>query len=262
MSAPRRLVAALACRNQGARLYGKPLQNLDVDRGIRILDNIVACLRTLPEIDEIVLGISAGVENEGFRSVADSLGVRYIVGDERDVLSRLIACGELAQATDVFRVTTESPFLYFEPVETVWRAHQAEALDATFMWNIIDGAGFEIYTLDALRLSHARGDHRHRSELCSLYVREHPDEFKVRRVDAPGALVRKDLRLTVDYPEDLVVCREVYRAFAELAPRIPVARIVTFLDGRPDLRRLIAPYAEAGYATMDLWQAAGPEVIS
>ena len=37
-----KLVAAIACRNQGTRLYGKPIQNLDVENGIRIIDNIIA----------------------------------------------------------------------------------------------------------------------------------------------------------------------------------------------------------------------------
>ena len=32
----RRLVAALACRNQSARLYAKPLQNLDIDEDGRV----------------------------------------------------------------------------------------------------------------------------------------------------------------------------------------------------------------------------------
>ena len=27
----KKLVAALACRNQGTRLYGKPVQNLDIE---------------------------------------------------------------------------------------------------------------------------------------------------------------------------------------------------------------------------------------
>ena len=29
----KKLVAALACRNQGTRLYGKPIQNLDIENG-------------------------------------------------------------------------------------------------------------------------------------------------------------------------------------------------------------------------------------
>jgi len=246
----RRLVAAIGCRNQGSRLYGKPLQNLDVAQSVRIIDNIIACLRTLPYIDEIVLGISEGVDNEVFKEVASSMGLRYVVGDQFDVLSRLIACGRLAGATDIFRVTSESPFLYFEEVEDLWRLHQDESFDATFMDEVIDGCGFEIIRQEALERSHANGDRRHRSELCTLYIREHPAEFKVHKAQPAEPLVRKDLRLTVDNPEDLALCRTVYGVFKHLAPRIPVSEIVTFLDANPKLIEWIAPYTEAGYSTM------------
>ncbi|MCZ4306857.1 hypothetical protein O4G98_19160 [Zoogloeaceae bacterium G21618-S1] len=246
----RRLVAAIACRNQGSRLYGKPLQNLDVSESIRIIDNIIACLESLPCIDEIVLGISEGVDNEAFKEVARSKGVRYVIGDQIDVLSRLVACGQLAGATDVFRVTSESPFLYFEEVEELWRLHQKQSFDATFMDEVIDGCGFEIIRLEALECSHTNGDHRHRSELCTLYIREHLADFKVHKAPPPPTLVRKDLRLTVDNPEDLAVCRIVYGVFKDLAPRIPVAEIVAFLDANPKLIEWIAPYTEAGYSTM------------
>ena len=60
----RKLVAAIACRNKGSRLYGKPLQNLDIDRGFSVLDNIIGCLKQIPVIDEIVLGIANGIEND------------------------------------------------------------------------------------------------------------------------------------------------------------------------------------------------------
>ncbi len=246
----RRLVAAIACRNQGARLYGKPLQNLDVEHSVRILDNIIDCLRTLPCIDEIVLGISEGVENEVFKRVAEEKGLRYVVGDQIDVLARLVACGQLAGATDIFRVTSESPFLYFEPVEALWQHHQEAGADATFMDEIIDGCGFEIISLSALEVSHARGERKHRSELCTLYIREHPQDFKINKATPPAELIRKDLRLTVDNPEDLAVCRIVYGVFKSSAPRLSIPEIIKFLDANPRLIELTAPYAEAGYATM------------
>jgi len=249
----RRLVAAIACRNQGSRLYGKPIQNLDVTKGVRILDNIVDCLRTIPCIDEILLGISEGVENEVFKDIADEKGLRYVVGDQIDVLARLVGCGQLAGATDIFRVTSESPYLYFEPVEDLWRTHQRDDADATFMDDIIDGCGFEIISQRALAESHAKGETKHRSELCTLYIREHFQDFKIIKADSPRALVRKDLRLTVDNPEDLAVCRAVYGAFKNLAPRIPVADVVRFLDANPKLIELIAPFTEVGYTTMYRW---------
>jgi spore coat polysaccharide biosynthesis protein SpsF len=249
----KRLVAAIACRNQGSRLYGKPLQNLDVENGIRILDNIIDCLQTLACIDEIVLGISEGVDNVVFKIIAEEKGLRYVVGDQIDVLSRLIKCGQLAGATDIFRVTSESPFLYFEPVEDLWRRHQEEEADATFMDDVVDGCGFEIISLKALEESHRKGNQKHRSELCTLYLRENYQSYKIIKAIAPAELVRKDLRLTVDNPEDLAVCRIVFGAFKQSAPRISVTEIVKFLDANPKLIELIAPFTEVGYATMYSW---------
>ena len=246
----RRLVAAIACRNQGSRLYGKPLQNLDVEKGVRILDNIVDCLHTIGCIDEIVFGISEGMENDVFRNIAEEKGLRYVIGDQVDVLSRLVRCGQLAGATDVFRVTSESPFLYFEPVEDLWRRHQAEQADSTFMDDIIDGCGFEFIALRTLEEAHAKGEKKHRSELCTLYIREHLQQFKVIKANPPQELIRRDLRLTVDNPEDLAVCRVVYGAFKELAPKIPITDVVRFLDAHPRLIEMVAPFTAAGYTTM------------
>jgi spore coat polysaccharide biosynthesis protein SpsF len=254
----RRLVAAIAVRNQGSRLYGKPIQALDVESGVRILDNIISCIQSISCIDEIVLGISAGVENEVFRAIADEKGLRYVVGDPIDVLSRLVSCGQLAGATDIFRITSESPFLHFEPISDLWQRHQAENADATFLDDIIDGCGFEIISLQALEQSHASGDPRHRSELCTLYIREHHQEYKIIKAPALAELIRKDLRLTVDNPEDLAVCRIVYGQFKAAAPRIPVAQIVQFLDANPRLIEMTASYAETGYSTMYVW-GQGPE---
>ena len=246
----RKLVAALACRNQGSRLYGKPLQNLDVNKGVRIIDNIIDGLKALDCIDSIVLGISEGEENEVFKTVAKEKGIEYIVGDQIDVLHRLVLCGEKVQATDVFRVTSESPFLYHQAVEKTWEQHCSQNNDATFFDDIIDGCGFEFIQLSALKRSHQNGEAKHRSELCTLYIREHLNDFKVEKIKAAAHLNRKDLRLTVDNPEDLVVCRKIYAEFVQKAPNIDLEDIVSFLDQNADLKSLTFPFTIEGYKTM------------
>lgn len=247
----RKLVAAIACRNNGSRLYGKPLQNLDVENNVKIIDNIIDCINGLGVVDEIVLGISIGVDNLCFEEYAKDKGLKYIFGDEVDVLSRLIKCGELSEASDIFRVTSESPFLYFNEVKSHWDIYQDKNLDALFMDEIIDGCGYEIISLNALRLSHLNGQSRHRSELCSLYIRENKSKFNVVKVCPPNTLIRKDLRLTVDNPEDLVVCRKVYERFKDVAPNISIEEVVTFLDNDPSLKNLIVQYTELGYSSMN-----------
>jgi spore coat polysaccharide biosynthesis protein SpsF len=236
----RRLTAALACRVQGKRLYGKPLQNLAPDH--TILSQILDTMARIPAIETAVLGIAEGSGNEPFVEIADTRGIPHVIGDEIDVLMRLIQCGRAANATDVFRITTECPFLYFEPIEEAWRRHVAHDNDVTATDGLPEGTHFEIYKLSALETSHERGTAHHRSEGCSRYIRQHRKDFRVETLTPPAELARMDLRLTVDYPEDLVLCRAIYQALADKAPLIPLADIVAFVDANPKLKELVAPY--------------------
>ncbi|OGX44907.1 MAG: hypothetical protein A3I71_02310 [Omnitrophica WOR_2 bacterium RIFCSPLOWO2_02_FULL_63_16] len=238
----RKLVAALACRNQGSRLYGKPMQHLDVERRVTILEHLLDVIHTIPVIHGAVLGISEGLANAVFVEVAQRRGIGHIIGDQRDVLQRLIACGHQAQATDIFRVTTESPFFHYALVMGAWHRHVEAGNDVTVTDGMPDGCNFEIYTLEALERSHRLGDSSHRSEFCSNYVREHLRDFTVEIMPIPPELERLDLRLTVDNPEDLMLCRRVYAHLRHKAPQIPVGDIIAFIDTHPQLQTLVAPY--------------------
>ena len=61
---------------------------------------------------------------------------------------------------------------------------------------------------------------------------------------APENIKRTDIRLTVDYPEDLVVCRAVYDHFKDLAPRILVKKIIKFLDENPGHKKLVDKFVD------------------
>ncbi len=248
----RKLVAALACRNKGSRLYGKPLQNLDIEKGITVLDQIVDCLSSVESIDEIVLGISEGVENEDFIDFASRRSLNYIIGDEDDVLSRLISCGQSSGATDILRVTSESPFPYFQLIEESWSEHKDGEFDASFLDDVVDGCGFELLSMASLERSHRDGSERHRSELCTLFIRENKEDFSISYIQAPDYLRRKDLRLTVDYPEDLVVCRYIYEALKHQSPNFNLGDVISFMDSKTKLKDLISPFCEEGYSTMYL----------
>ncbi|MDB5863701.1 MAG: Acylneuraminate cytidylyltransferase [Betaproteobacteria bacterium] len=236
----RRLVAALACRANGSRLFGKPLQNL-LDE-TTILDQIIEAIKRFEIVDEIVLGISEGVVNHPFMDVAHAHGVSYILGDPQDVLMRLIQCARMGRATDVFRVTTECPWFAQEMLPSLWREHLESGNDITVCDRLPEGLAFEIYTHDALQLAHDRGTSRDRSEFCSNYPRTHPSEFKVGVFVPPPKWQRLDLRVTVDYPEDLIVARAIATHFRDALPLLSTGAIIEFLDSRPDIKDLVAQF--------------------
>ncbi len=249
----RKLVATLACRNESSRLYGKPMQTLDIEKGITVLQYIISWLKTIPEIEGIVLGIAEGLANFNFIEMAKKNNVPYIIGDEKDVLGRLIQCGDRCQATDILRLTTESPFSYFEAIASGWNKHIEGNYDFSCLDNVPTGCGFEIIKLDLLKLAHQKGEDRHRSEFCSLYIRENKEKLKIQYIQAdPSLMNRTDLRLAIDYPEDLVLCRAIYTHFKDLAPKIPVPKIISFLDQNPHLKSLVESFVKPGLKSMNL----------
>jgi len=236
----RRLVGVLACRLTGSRLYGKPLQNLAADR--TILGVIVDVLRAQPFVDEVVLALADEPDSAALEAWAARHGVECVRGHPTDVLGRLIVAGEWSGATDVLRKTTESPFFDLDAMAGAWDRHVAQDNDITVVDDCPLGTATEFYSLDALRVCHERGDDGDRSEYVSQYGRTHPDEFRIGLVRPELACRRTDLRLTVDYPEDLMLCRRLYEQLERHAPLIPLRELIRVLDERPDLRALVAEH--------------------
>jgi spore coat polysaccharide biosynthesis protein SpsF len=85
-----------------------------------------------------------------------------------------------------------------------------------------------------------------------LFIRENKEDFLISYVIPPNDLIRRDLRLTIDNPEDLVLGRAIYLQFSHQVPNIDLHEVVEFLDKNPKLKELVAPFCEVGYSTMYL----------
>lgn len=239
-----KIVATLACRNNSRRLYGKPLQLLE---NLTVVEYIINNLKARPEISAVVLAISEASGNESFIDVAKKNNINYVLGDDRDVLLRLIRACELEGGDTVYRVTTESPFGYLEGLPDAIFSHEKQNADYTAHGNLPDGVMFELINLEALKVSHRDGEYKHRSELVSLYINEHPELFKKNILQIQKEWQRPDYRLTIDFPEDLILCRKIIRYFGGDHSAIPYKQLISFLDENPNLRALVNNITDDNY---------------
>lgn len=230
-----KVVATLACRAESTRLFAKPLQRVG---NSTILDRVVAYLREATLIDEIVLAISNGPSSALFIEFSEANHLRYVLGDEKDVLGRLILAGEQVRADICIRTTTENPFIYTENLDELIRLHIENNADLSVTEQLPLGSLVEVIALSALQRSHAQGEDRHRSELCTLFIAENPESFTIQRIDPPEALRRPKVRLTVDTPEDLILVRKVIEALEPDGKRARVAEVVAFLDENPEIAKI------------------------
>ena len=234
-----KVVATLACRVQSKRLYAKPLQLIDIENEVTILEYLVGFLKTCDGIDEIVLAISEGIENKPFEMLAREMGIQYVIGSEQDVQKRLIIAADKADGDIVYRVTTESPFIYMDTFEEILAKHIKNEAALTVIEGLPEGTYYELINLKALKKAHDQGEERHRSELCTLYMFENPDRFHLQKLRTESIkLQRPDIRLTVDYPEDLIVVREAYKALKKENEYIKIEDIIDYLDAHPKLKEI------------------------
>ena len=252
----RKLVAVIACRNNSSRLYAKPLQYLDVKSHISILDFIISGLKKNRYISEIILVISNNKDNLVYKTIARNKNIEYLFGSDKDVLKRLILGAKKNFATDVFRITSESHFVSLDQIAKYWKKHKDEKNDLTIYSNNVDGMGFEIFTKKALMKSHKLGKTRHRSELCDLYIRENIQNFKVSyNLDK---LTKIKFRLTVDNPEDLILCKKIFKNVIKSYPNFTTKKILNFLENKNNIGyiKLVNQFISKSKTIDNLWKNA------
>ncbi len=230
-----KVAAVIACRVDSSRLYAKPLQQVGK---YRILELLLNQIKKSTLINEIVLAISENPGNEAFVNFAKEHKLKFIRGNDKDVLKRLIDGAKYVNADVVFRITSENPFIYWEKIDLLIKKHVENNFDISYIHNVPLGVGYEIINLKALEISHKFGSRRHRSELCSLYIKEHKDSFKIHRLEIEKALQRPEIRLTVDSPQDLWVARVIQKSIGKGGDPIPLRRIISFLDKNPNISRI------------------------
>ena len=110
------------------RLYGKPLRYLDEKKKIRIIDQIIFTLKKLNLLDEIILAVPKTKSDKIYNEVATKHKIKISFGPEKNVIKRLVIAAKEAGATDIFRVTSESPFLYYQQVKKVLSKYKKKKL--------------------------------------------------------------------------------------------------------------------------------------
>ena len=84
-----------------------------------------------------------------------------------------------------------------------------------------------------------------------LYIRENSSKFKIQRLDVPVEFKRLDLRVTVDYPEDLVLCRFLYKNITENNLDGYLNEIIPILDDNPQIKSLVNQFVDDGNKLMN-----------
>jgi spore coat polysaccharide biosynthesis protein SpsF len=207
-------------------LAGRPLIEVLLDR-----------MRQARSVDGVALATSDRPENQSLIEIANRMGLPHFAGDEDDVLRRHIDCARRLDATHVVRVTGDNPLTDLETLDVLVERHIETRADFTYVPGdaLLMGILSEVIAREALERSWTRGEARHRSELVTLYIKEHPEEFKITTVALPDGLYKPECRLTVDETDDVRLMQRLFERLAAPDKIVTTREALALIDREPGL---------------------------
>lgn len=234
-----KMVATIEARMFSSRMPGKSLMDI---AGKPLLGRVIDRIRLCKKIGDIIVATSINPLDDAIEAFAMEEGVRCYRGSEEDVLLRVVEAAESAGADVTVQFCGDCPFIDWKLVDELIRVY-LENEDADMVTNCLEltyplGIYSYVVPMPVLRNIEKHAKAADEREDTVRYLWEHPREYKLINIKAPEELCRPDLRLTVDYKEDLELARIIYERLFPAKPDFTTIDIIRFLDNNPELKTI------------------------
>jgi spore coat polysaccharide biosynthesis protein SpsF len=242
-----RTVAIIQARLGSSRLPGKALADIC---GKPMLLRVVERVQRCKTVDAVVVAVPDTAEDEPLLKFCESHRISFFRGPEADVLARYHGAALAYDAEAIVRVTSDCPLVephVIDAVVEMFREGEVDYCCNNLKPSWPHGLDCELFSKAALL--------RAQRETRDPYWREHvteafrcqPAVYRLANLECPEDMSR--YRVTVDWPEDLELVRELYKALGDkrspgtYAPKALVypcwADVQWLIERRPELQRLM-----------------------
>ncbi len=233
-----KFVATIEVRMGSSRYPGKALVDI---AGKPLLERVVDRIRLCKKIDDIVIATTVNPLDDAIESLARRIGVACYRGSEDDVLDRVVRSAEYMHADVTVQFGGDSPFIDFEMVDDLIQLYLDDPT-ADLITNSLEltyplGVYTYVVPMKVMKLTANLAKNGAEREDVTRYIWEHPEKFRLVNRRAPGELNRPELRLTVDYKEDVDLTRKIYEGLSDKG-NFTTMDVIHFLDRHPELKAI------------------------
>jgi spore coat polysaccharide biosynthesis protein SpsF (cytidylyltransferase family) len=212
-----RAIAIVEARMGSTRLAGKTLMDV---AGKPLLQRCVNRLAMARTVSEVVVATSVNPKDDAIALFCAEHAIPCFRGSEDDVLGRVYGAA-LAHPCDIIvQSGADCPFYDPDLVDMLvhvchWGGYAYAANDMKLTFP--EGIDAHVMTFDALAASATEATTAQEREDTPRFIWNHPQRFPIFNIEAqPGSKFhRPDIRLTVDYPEDMELTRRIYQTLGE-----------------------------------------------
>jgi spore coat polysaccharide biosynthesis protein SpsF len=210
-----RVVGTIEARMGSTRLPGKTLA--PVYNGMSLLECVVRRFRACATLSDVVVATTVEPVDDAIAAWCVANSVSCFRGPEEDVLARVVGAAQHCGADAIVQMGADSAYLDYLLIDQLVRRYQGGRYD--YVCNDLTltyplGIYGHVVRVEALAQLNLRQDLSER-ERCDVvrHIFEHPEMYAILNCEAPAEFHFPQLRLTIDYPEDMEQARQVYKHF-------------------------------------------------
>ena len=233
-----KVIACIQARMGSSRLKKKALLKIS---GKSLIENMFYRLKAAKEIDDIVLATANNKENDILARHAEKIGLKYHRGEEKDLISRHYETAEKFGADAILLVTGDSPFVDPKIADRMVKVYKKNHEKFDFFTNSFPptfphGLDIDIIPAPTLKKLNDEVKDPFYRECFYAYAMENHKKFRVYNLKNPVDL--SSIRVTLDYPEDLVLTRKIFNALDNKNKIFVMKDILKFLKENPQVLKI------------------------
>ena len=225
----------IQARANSTRLRRKCFKEM---RGKPLLWHVIERAKRCRQVDQITVATTRSLADREIVDIATECQVNAFTGSEQDVLRRYYESAFSTRADVIVRMTGDCPLIHPPSVDAMIALLEAEQVDYVCpdpRHRSLE-TGVEVFTMHALEAMNQKAKEDYQREHVTLYLRENAEDFKIALFIPDRSFQRKDIRITVDYPEDLKLMRHLYKIFYQDGEIIDLKKVVKYLNEHPAIR--------------------------
>lgn len=194
----------IQARMKSTRLPGKILMPLPIGGTTPLLGWITNAVQNSSYYKSIFVATSTNAENDDLVEFTKQFKVNIFRGSEDDVFSRFKSIAKDNDFNVIVRLTGDNPFLDIPVLDQTIDFHLSSGVDYTITKGLPVGMNFEIIDVNSFKGIYAENLTLVEKEHVTLYIRD-SGRFRTQEYIPCPFTNYNEIRLTVDYPTDIVV---------------------------------------------------------
>ncbi|MDZ7641813.1 MAG: glycosyltransferase family protein [Desulfurivibrio sp.] len=228
-----RVAAIVEVRMTSSRLPGKHLLTAD---GKAMLGHLVARLKAVPTIAEIVIATTENQTDDVLVEFSKRENVQVFRGSEEDVMGRVLAAAQEFKAEVICEVTGDCPIIDPELLEQLIQTFLGNK--AVYVNNaklgLPDGMGAQVFTVDALEKSASMTNAPLDREHVTQHIIRNPDLFPPMYLAPLRSHYWPRLGLTLDEKADYELLKLIIEHFGTDKPLFGCQEVLDLLRVEPE----------------------------